>query len=60
MVVQLYHQALGGSGTSGLPIPVPTYVGPWEKGHETYEQLNGFIYFKLSTPYILAVNLFFL
>jgi len=59
MVVQLYPQALGSSGTSGLPIPVPNYVVPWGKGHDTYKQMNGFIYFKLSTPYILAVNLFF-
>ena len=27
---------------------------------QTYKQLNGSIYFKLPTPYILAVNIFFL
>jgi hypothetical protein len=28
-VAQLYNQALGSSGTSGVPFPVPTIVGPW-------------------------------
>jgi hypothetical protein len=28
-VAQLYPRALGGSGTSGVPLPVPTTVGPW-------------------------------
>jgi hypothetical protein len=28
-VVQLYPRALGSSGTSGMPLPVPTIVGPW-------------------------------
>jgi hypothetical protein len=27
-VAQLYPQALGSSGTSGVPFPVPTTVGP--------------------------------
>jgi hypothetical protein len=27
-VVQLYHRTLGSSGTSGLPFPVPIFVGP--------------------------------
>jgi hypothetical protein len=26
---QLYPRALGSSGTSGVPLPVPTIVGPW-------------------------------
>jgi hypothetical protein len=29
MVAQLYIQALGNSGTSGVLFPVPTIVGPW-------------------------------
>jgi hypothetical protein len=28
-VAQLYPQALGSSGTLGVPFPVPTIVGPW-------------------------------
>jgi hypothetical protein len=28
-VAQLYPQALGSSGTSGVPFPVPTTVSPW-------------------------------
>jgi hypothetical protein len=28
-VAQLYPQVLGSSGTSGVPFPVPTIVGPW-------------------------------
>jgi hypothetical protein len=28
-VAQLYPRALGSSGTSGVPLPVPTIVGPW-------------------------------
>jgi hypothetical protein len=28
-VAQLYPQALGSSGTSGVPLPIPTIVGPW-------------------------------
>jgi hypothetical protein len=28
-MAQLYPQALGSSGTSGVPFPVPTIVGPW-------------------------------
>jgi hypothetical protein len=28
-VAQLYPQALGSSGTSGVPFPLPTIVGPW-------------------------------
>jgi hypothetical protein len=28
-VAQLYPRALGSSGTSGVPFPVPTIVGPW-------------------------------
>jgi hypothetical protein len=28
-VAQLYPQALGSLGTSGVPFPVPTIVGPW-------------------------------
>jgi hypothetical protein len=28
-VAQLYPRALGSSGTSGVPLPVPTMVGPW-------------------------------
>jgi hypothetical protein len=27
--VQLYPRALGSSGTSGVPLSVPTIVGPW-------------------------------
>jgi hypothetical protein len=27
-VAQLYPRALGSSGTSGMPFPVPTIVGP--------------------------------
>jgi hypothetical protein len=27
-VAQLYPRALGSSGTSGVPLPVPTIVGP--------------------------------
>jgi hypothetical protein len=29
-VAQLYPQALGSSGTSGVPFPVPIIVGPWK------------------------------
>jgi hypothetical protein len=32
-VAQLYLRALGSSGTSGLPLPVPTIVGPWGELH---------------------------
>jgi hypothetical protein len=33
-VAQLYPQAQGSSGTSGVPFPVPTIVGPWwSPGH---------------------------
>jgi hypothetical protein len=28
-VAQIYPQALGSSGTLGVPFPVPTIVGPW-------------------------------
>jgi hypothetical protein len=28
-VAQLYPRALGSSGTLGVPLPVPTIVGPW-------------------------------
>jgi hypothetical protein len=28
-VTQLHPRALGISGTSGVPLPVPTIVGPW-------------------------------
>jgi hypothetical protein len=28
-VAQLYPRALGSSGTSGVPLPVNTIVGPW-------------------------------
>jgi hypothetical protein len=28
-VAQLYPRALGSSATSGVPLPVPTIVGPW-------------------------------
>jgi hypothetical protein len=28
-VVQLYPRELDSSGTSGVPLPVPTIVGPW-------------------------------
>jgi hypothetical protein len=28
-VAQLYLRALGNSGISGVPLPVPTIVGPW-------------------------------
>jgi hypothetical protein len=28
-IAQLYPQAMGSSGTSGVPFPVPTIVGPW-------------------------------
>jgi hypothetical protein len=28
-VAQLYPRALGSSGTSGVPLPVPTIVEPW-------------------------------
>jgi hypothetical protein len=29
MVAQLYPQALGSLGTSGVPFPIPNIVGPW-------------------------------
>jgi hypothetical protein len=28
-VAQLYPRALGSSGTLGVPLPIPTNLGPW-------------------------------
>jgi hypothetical protein len=43
-VAQLYHQVLGSSGTSGVPLPVPIIVGPWGEfstpAHPTYNAIN--------------------
>jgi hypothetical protein len=40
-VAQLYPWTLGSSGTSGSPLPVLTYVGPWGgKGYQTTEELK--------------------
>ena len=43
-VARLCPRSPGGSGTSGLPLPVPTYVGPWAdkdiKGVLNYRQTS--------------------
>jgi hypothetical protein len=39
-VAQLYPRALGSSGTSEVPLPVPTIVGPW--GVSYYKSINYF------------------
>ena len=60
MVVQLFLQALGGSDTSGLPIPVPTYVGPWGKGHGAYAQLSGFFFKTFHTVHSCSQSFLFI
>jgi hypothetical protein len=37
-MAQLYPQALGSSGTSGVPFPVPTIVGPWCPGYIAWDR----------------------
>jgi hypothetical protein len=58
MVVQWYSQALGSSGTSGLLIPVPIYVGPWGKGRDIPEQLNGFFLNFPHRTFLHSINSF--
>jgi hypothetical protein len=39
-VAQLYPRVMGGSGTSGVPLPVPTVVDPWGEELTTPSYLN--------------------
>jgi hypothetical protein len=55
-VAQLYPQALGSSGTSGVPFPVPAIVGPWGVREQNLKNL--YMLFDVHMPRVSIVYIY--